>query len=546
MTASRPGSPSQPRSGTNLQDSSKPVTLQEIQQLLAEKMPTTIISMPFLGSQQAFRFKGKKLESFLTNFEWMAKRAGIKEQELPFEVLNYCSTSVQELLERNPAFKGNDWDAAKREMRLYYADKGNDRVTVVGLRGFSEKMRREKKVRTRRAVDKYAIAFGKKMGDLVPRALMSESERDVLFFRGLDEKVRKGIIGTLEQVKGERLTIVDPATMAQVIEAAREYFSTENLDYDPDSEEEESGSSDDDEGESSSEDSSSSGSSGSRRKGKKKKVRVSTQDLTAVVLESVAHLSEQIRWLSLSIGQGRGASHVVNTGLTNAPPSFSKGGRFCWGCGKKEGVDLDHALDIKRCPLTLGLLRDGLVKFAPDSGQLVRADGSPLPLANEIPGGFAAIIRREHWDCQSNHKVQDALPHTTGKPASVVAMGFMRNEEEVLRGDGFAASSEEVYSFQMQTRAQTKAVGKVLPDDESQKSIGFEFEHAGERTKLRTPKPAVREPASSTLLTPAKEVETPRIKFQPRKSNAELGWRERERLKREDSSNALDAWTNLR
>ncbi|KAF9810217.1 hypothetical protein IEO21_07059 [Rhodonia placenta] len=395
--------------------------------------------MPFLGSQQAFRFKGKKLESFLTNFEWMAKRAGIKEQELPFEVLNYCSTS---------------------EMRLYYADKGNDRVTVVGLRGFSEKMRREKKVRTRRAVDKYAIAFGKKMGDLVPRALMSESERDVLF------------------------------------------FSTENLDYDPDSEEEESGSSDDDEG--------------SRRKGKKKKVRVSTQDLTAVVLESVAHLSEQIRWLSLSIGQGRVSRKVAGS------------------------------VGDARCPLTLGLLRDGLVKFAPDSGQLVRADGSPLPLANEIPGGFAAIIRREHWDCQSNHKVQDALPHTTGKPASVVAMGFMRNEEEVLRGDGFAASSEEVYSFQMQTRAQTKAVGKVLPDDESQKSIGFEFEHAGERTKLRTPKPAVREPASSTLLTPAKEVETPRIKFQPRKSNAELGWRERERLKREDSSNALDAWTNLR
>ncbi|OSX56734.1 hypothetical protein POSPLADRAFT_1050433 [Postia placenta MAD-698-R-SB12] len=233
--------------------------------------------MPFLGSKQALRFKGKKLESFLTHFERMAKRAGIKEQELPFGVLNYCSTS---------------------EMRLYCADKGNDRVTVVGLRQFSDKMRREKKVRTRRAVNKYAIAFGKKMGDLVPRALMSESERDVLF------------------------------------------FSTENLDYDPESEEEESDSSDDDEG--------------SRRKGKKKKARVYTLDPTAVALESVTHLSEQIRWLSLAIEQGRVSRKVAGP------------------------------IGDVRCPQTLGLLRDGVVKFAPDRGQLVRAHGSPLLQAKGI------------------------------------------------------------------------------------------------------------------------------------------------------------------
>lgn len=356
-----------------------------------------------------------------------------------------------------------------------------------------------------------------------------------LFYRGLGKNVRAGIRSALEQIKGGRPLILDPPSMEEVLKAAQDLFNVLNIDYDPSSGENEWDSdTDSDEGKSDSEGSDTSESSGGRHKNKRKKTRVvkvkteqkgTTMPGTGALVEQVTRLSEQIRQMALAVGQG--TSHGVNAGLTNMPPSFSEGGRYCWGCGKKEGVDLDHALNIKKCPQTLDLLREGLVKFAPESGRLVRMDGSPLPQANGLPGGFAAIIRREYREWKG--KERDVPPHQAGKPANVFAMGLMRNEERVLQGNVFAASSEEVYSFPVQTRAQLKKGGNVPATDELQKSVRFEFEHRTEGSNTTTPGVTVRAPATPTKLTPLKGAVPSTTEVMPHRINTESGWRERER-----------------
>ncbi|EED81352.1 predicted protein [Postia placenta Mad-698-R] len=273
-----------------------------------------MVPMPLRGSKYAPRFRGKQLETFLIDFEKLAKRAGLKEEELPTEVLTYCSSSVCDLLRKNAAFKGNDWNAAKKVMRLFYRDKSDEQVTVLGLREFSERMRRKQKVGTSRALDEYAIAFGKRMGDLVSQGQLTEKERDVLFYRGL----------------GGRPLIVDPPSMEEVLKAAQDLFNVLNIDYDPSSGENEW-------------DSDTDSDEGGRHKNKRKKTRVvkvkteqkgTTIPDTGALVEQVTRLSEQIRQMALAVGQASRKVVAIAGGVT------------------------------------IDLLREGLVKFASESGRL--------------------------------------------------------------------------------------------------------------------------------------------------------------------------------
>ncbi|OSX64609.1 hypothetical protein POSPLADRAFT_1133701 [Postia placenta MAD-698-R-SB12] len=316
------------------------------------------VPMPAPGSRRAPRFKGKELEAFLVDFEKLAKRAGLKDDDLPTEVLSYCSTSVRELLRRNAKFKGKDWDEAKKAMRLFYRDKSEEQVTVVGLRDFAERMRRKNKVNTSRALDEYAIAFGKRMGDLVAQGQMPDKERDVLFFRGLGKDIRTAIRPELRQLKGKKPLVLDPPTMEEVLKEAQDHFNVLDIDYDPESEDDDSGSDTDDNDNSKGKD--------KKRAGKvlqvkTVKTRATTPDSGVLALEGVARLAEQVRKLTLTMGQSQ---------------VFRKAD------GSVGGVTLD-------------LMREGLVRFSQETGRLVRADGSQLPPSNGMPGGFAAILRRE-------------------------------------------------------------------------------------------------------------------------------------------------------
>ncbi|OSX64603.1 hypothetical protein POSPLADRAFT_1135772, partial [Postia placenta MAD-698-R-SB12] len=288
------------------------------------------VPMPAPGSRRAPKFRGKGLEAFLVDFEKLAKRAGLKDGDLPTEVLSYCSTSVRELLRRNAKFKGKDWEDAKKAMRLFYRDKSEEQVTVVGLRDFAERMRRKNKVNTSRALDEYAIAFGKRMGDLVAQGQMPDKERDVLFFRGLGKNIRMAIRPELRQLKGKKPLVLDPPTMEEVLKEAQDHFNVLDIDYDPESEDDETGSDSED-------------SEGDKGKDKKRggkvvrvktvKSRAPTPDSGALALESVARLSEQVRQLTLTMGQAQGASSM-------------------------------------RCPQTLDLMREGLIRFSQETGRL--------------------------------------------------------------------------------------------------------------------------------------------------------------------------------
>ncbi|KZT05683.1 uncharacterized protein LAESUDRAFT_714693 [Laetiporus sulphureus 93-53] len=110
--------------------------------------------------------------------------AGIKDEELPSMVLQYCSEHVRKGMKYKLEFDSmaTDW----------------------------------KKVKAR---------------NLVHQKQITKEEQDILFYKGLSKYLRSEIKVPVEKAAGKLLTQTDPPKMAIVIVEAQKRFSEENMDY---------------------------------------------------------------------------------------------------------------------------------------------------------------------------------------------------------------------------------------------------------------------------------------------------------------------------
>ncbi|KZT07976.1 uncharacterized protein LAESUDRAFT_698039 [Laetiporus sulphureus 93-53] len=545
------------------------------------------VPMPLPGAREAPEFKGKRLSEFIDTLEAMAKAAGVDKADLPNHVMRYCSSEVRRTLKHETAFSSTarDWDKAKERLGYFYSSSdGRQRRSADGLRRFSKRASAEEMVRSRRTLDKYICGFNRKAGDLVDKKLITEEERDALFYKGLPETLREQIKGNLEKDLGRQLTLSAPPPIDNVVDEARKRYNVHDIDYESDDSESERGkkkkkrskrknaaqtsssSSDSDssgDGEckkrrsrrkrwsSSSSDSGSESSDDDgwqkrheKRKGKKgeKSKRKARQSSDAEAEKSsVAELKEQMRQLRIAVAQSAsmgtapvGQASASERGQLRDQYEYGQA-KACYMCRKVEGVDLDHPLSMRKCPETVALILEGLLKYSAE-GRIIRCDGTGLP---RFPGkgGIASLIQLE-MRSRGKDRERDLPPHQSGVCQVV---GLMQEGRNVIQGSVFAVAAEDVYAFPVTTRSKAKATVESDQEDEIQRSVRFEFEHEGaDDTTHKDGHPEsikVQQPADPTRFTRMRngsDSGKKRVSFVPHPSNTEAGWRQAEKARTDE------------
>lgn len=526
----------------------------------------TTVPLPQPGSSRAPRFRGRDVEDFIISLEAIGKAAGYNENLLPPLVLRYCSTKVKDTLEPESRCFSNTspWIDAKWALLYYFAKSDESSTTADSLRRFAQKRRR---ISNKKSFEDYMQEFMRKSGKLVEKLLISQSECDKLFYKGLPSYLRKKIKPTLAAMaESERkpLSGQNPPPFRRTVDVVRKQFSSDDIDYS--SEDKSVSSSDEDKkshrkkkrGSESSDtdksdsDSSSSGSDSKRRsrksksKGKKKDAKLLKQieennSKISQLEERIKNMSvsqEPPKTFSVAYSEPSGSQQYLSAyGPTTPNPQYrsqfqSQQGQMsksCFMCGKVQGIDLDHLFPVKNCLELPKLIEDRILKFHSSTGRLIKvSDNTELILTHRGPGGMAAALRRE----VSGQR--DPPPHIAA--ASCMAISLCRDDESVLKGDVHAASSHSFYSFPVTTRSQAAKDGEIPTAPALRKRTHFR-DHHDPTPPLSGPanyRPAVHPSANEDLRFTHAENQPRQYASAPHKSNMREGWADKLRNRPSD------------
>ncbi|PCH33216.1 hypothetical protein WOLCODRAFT_63055 [Wolfiporia cocos MD-104 SS10] len=480
------------------------------------------------GSRYAPKFDGKNVTDFLSVFEAQACAAGIPDTEWSDKVLQYCKSSIRQIIKNHELFKNKTWTDTKKVFYHYFPSEEEKTVpTPEGLREFSRRCREDERVNLRSSFDRYVRNFALKEGDMVMKGKMTKTERDLLFYQGLPVTVRHCIADSLRRKIGKDITMDAPPDQSMTIEAVRLYFSRNNIEYslgtlNSGSDEE---TSDDEE---LSSDESDSGKEARRRareraekerRGKKVKSKANEKDEQA---EKLAQLSEALTKLQLTIANQQVATqqlttqhqhmHQVSTGQMGRAP------RMCFMCGKTEGIDLDHPIGMSKCPETIALIAEKVCQFSPATGKVIRANGGNLLMVPAGQHGGIAAIRF------GKGKDRD-MSNVAGPSGTCLSLGVLVDGEQLIEGDVYTYSSRVLNTFAA-TRAQAKksTVEDGESSDEEPIAKRFEYRHTNNRSKGK-----VVGPSEATKMTPTAKVDGKAASEKPPAVNTEEGWKTRKK-----------------
>ncbi|KAI0704063.1 hypothetical protein C8Q76DRAFT_641209, partial [Earliella scabrosa] len=502
--------------------------------------PNVTAHLPPVGDKKALTFNGHNVDDFIVRLEELAHSLGVPDAELPKAVLKYASKSVRQTLIAEQSFSGIDWSLAKQRLKLLY-ETMNDayETSPKRLRSYVDNARQSKYVKSRARLTKYHLGFLQRAGGMVSENVMGSTEHNHLFYSGLPHSLRNAIRTELSLAVMKRTTkqmsSKYPPTVDETMEAARAYYAADELndaaatDISSTSSDSSSSSSHDD----SSSSDSSSDSSGpdkrtkgkNRKKPKTKKPRKRTKSASDSELQlrgQINALAQQVKTLALAIHQDRTVApttapsttpvqqHVPTApynaypGVGGQLPPTQYSGRKCWMCGKYEGAGLAHPINMKNCPETQRLLREGRIAHHPLTGRIVHKDLSELP--TQTPYGIATYL-----DGLVQNPGRDQPPHLSSHQAVTHSIGLLRNGVPVVSYQPEDRDAHDVFSYPALTRAQAKQKDTT----------------EAEPSKAST---APTLPATTTSNDKAQSVEdSAGTNWQPPKINTEEGWKAAQR-----------------
>ncbi|KZT05481.1 uncharacterized protein LAESUDRAFT_760351 [Laetiporus sulphureus 93-53] len=181
--------------------------------------------------------------------------------------------------------------------------------------------------------------------------------------------------------------------------------------------------------------------------------------------------------------------------------------------------------------MTERLVLENIIKYA-SNGRLVHCDGTLLP---RFPGkgGIAALLIAES-KARLGDRYRDLPPHQMTR--DVQAVGLLRDSQEVIRGNVFAVSADQVYSFSAVTQSKAKPTVETESEEEVSGLREVDIEHAKGRGSGRPSIVKVQSPSDKTAFTRVEGGDSPGHGkgSQMHSSNTEEGWKERERKKAEE------------
>ena len=151
------------------------------------KAPTGVMPMP--SSDQAPRFKGNNLRSFLEDYNMATGNAGWTNRQKCKNIYMYCNRETRNLVRKlGPQERGNWKGTIEALHKLYIGDEYADKYSRDHLDKFVSKKRT---ISRKKEFVKYFREFTEQLHGL--RETITNGDRDCLFWKGLPQSVQQDI-----------------------------------------------------------------------------------------------------------------------------------------------------------------------------------------------------------------------------------------------------------------------------------------------------------------------------------------------------------------
>ena len=347
------------------------------------------------------------------------------------------------------------------------------------------------------SLDQYRRDFNERLGNMICERKITTAQADLCFYTGLPKTLQKEIKPVISATVQGGISKTNPPTRADTIRIVWEYYNEDDIDRDnasSDSEDDPFGS-DSSNGYSSNNDVDSDTDSETekqktrrkKRKEKRKEKEKSGKEVSEdrAMVEKLAEDFQKLQSTLNTLTQQQqfglpGPTAMIAAVGYGAP----QGPRRCYMCDGVEGFGLKHQLGLRFCPETDKLVTEGLLIFK--GGRLAKTDGSKLPRVSAGMRGIASLLHMERWANQqasSKGKEREVPPHMVASSSRTCNnMGLFQDDQEVIQGNVYALSMEELTTFPVQTRKQVlEDKGKQRQGkEEGVKKVRFEFRHRTE------------------------------------------------------------------
>jgi len=187
--------------------------------------------MPVPRSSLAPRFSGTRVVEFCNSLEIHAANAGLPDAEIPSYVLRYCSTKVRQVIEHCEELEKKDWVLCRTFLiDLYESADRVPRPSADKLRAWIKQTGKNSAFVCRGDVDKYHQEFLARSSRLAQKKLITQTELDLRFYKGLPKEIKEKIRTKIPDDK----TCSNPPDIPFVLKLCRALFDEDDLDAESD------------------------------------------------------------------------------------------------------------------------------------------------------------------------------------------------------------------------------------------------------------------------------------------------------------------------
>jgi gag-polyprotein putative aspartyl protease len=168
-----------------------PMTRQDIVELIEQiaQLRPQARNIIIPSSDQAPKFRGNNLRSFLGDYNIAAESAGWNDAEKCEKLPLYCSRETRNLVRRLEARQRGNWRGTEAALREFYgSEEQRDRYSREQLDRFVRKIR---SIKSKKEFIKYYREFANRLNGL--KNTITMDERDRLFWIGLPKKLQKDV-----------------------------------------------------------------------------------------------------------------------------------------------------------------------------------------------------------------------------------------------------------------------------------------------------------------------------------------------------------------
>src|SRR5260221_5703639 len=152
--------------------------------VVATILQTNILSrMPSPRSKNSLRFRGKDIESFLTEYEHFAAHVNLTDEVKCEEIRIYFSKREKRVLDILGGYQTLDWDDLKEQLRSLYTSSAERKVYQP--RDIQRYIAKKRKISKLIHFDTYRCQFIVITTGLEARNALSEYDRDDYFWSGI-------------------------------------------------------------------------------------------------------------------------------------------------------------------------------------------------------------------------------------------------------------------------------------------------------------------------------------------------------------------------